>query len=336
MSSPLAVPRARAAERPRLSVIAPVFNEAGVIEEFVLRVTAVLDGLSDSYSSELILVDDVSRDDSLLRMRRLSETNPRLRVVELACHAGQSGAIQAGFDHARGEILVTLDSDLQHVPEEIPALLAALQPGVDLVCGWRKARVEGPLRRWPSRVANLLLARVSGVPLHDFGTTFRAYRAEVVHRLRLLGEFHRYLPVLAGEVGGRIVELPIRNEPRRAGNSSYGLARTLGVTLDLVMLHFLSRYIDRPLRGFGKVALAGFALGGGILGVLLVMAWVSGVATVREHSGWFIISVMLLIGSLQILLTGLLAEILVRVHFTAGEKRRYTVRNEWSGGRTAG
>ena len=318
--------------RPLVSVIAPVYNEEPVIDEFVRRLRAVMEALADKYDFEVLLVDDGSRDGSLARMKALVLAEPRLRVLELRRNYGQTAALQAGFDAARGEILLSMDSDLQHFPEDIPQFLETLETGYEVVCGWRHQRAEGIVRRWPSRVANLLLRGVSGLEIHDFGTTFRAYRAELVKDLRLLGDFHRYIPALARQAGGRITEVPIRNIARPAGESSYGLGRTVGVSLDLVLLYFLFRYMDRPMRAFGQLALFAATVGGGILGVLLVMAWMSGVPTVREHSGWFLISILLLLASIQIGLTGILAEILVRVLFGMGDRRVYAVRREWHAG----
>ena len=315
--------------RPLVSVIAPVYDEEAVIEEFVARLRAVLDGLRERYEFEIILVDDGSRDGSLARLKSLVGQEPRLRVLELRRNYGQTAALQAGFDAATGEILLTLDSDLQHFPEDIPQFLDTLEQGYEVVCGWRHQRAEGIVRRWPSRAANVLLQSLSGLDIHDFGTTFRAYRAELVKELRLLGDFHRYIPALARQAGGRITEVPIRNVVRRAGQSSYGLGRTVGVSLDLVLLYFLSRYMDRPLRAFGQLALVAATVGLTILAALLAMAWISGVPTVREHSGWFLISILMLLASIQIVLTGILAEILVRVLFGMGDRRVYAVRREW-------
>jgi glycosyltransferase involved in cell wall biosynthesis len=317
--------------RPLVSVVAPVYNEEAVIDEFVSRLRTVADGLRERYEFEIILVDDGSRDGSLARLKDLARQEPRLRVLELRRNYGQTAALQAGFDAARGEVLLSLDSDLQHFPEDIPPFLDTLEQGYEVVCGWRRDRAEGIVRRWPSRAANVLLRALSGLDIHDFGTTFRAYRAELVKELRLLGDFHRYIPALARQAGGRITEIPIRNVVRPAGQSSYGLGRTVGVSLDLVLLYFLSRYMDRPLRAFGQLALVAATAGATILTVLLLVAWVSGVPTVREHSGWFLISILLLLASVQILMTGILAEILVRVLFGMGDRRVYAVRREWRG-----
>jgi len=252
--------------RPLVSIVAPVYNEEAIIGEFVSRLQAVADGLRDRYDFEIILVDDGSADASLARLKELARQEPRLRVLELRRNYGQTAALQAGFDAARGEILLSLDSDLQHFPEDIPQFLDTLEQGYEVVCGWRHRRAEGIVRRWPSRVANVLLRALSGVDIHDFGTTFRAYRAELVKELRLLGDFHRYIPALARQAGGRITEIPIRNVVRPAGQSSYGLGRTVGVSLDLVLLYFLMRYMDRPLRAFGQLALLAATVGATILG----------------------------------------------------------------------
>jgi glycosyltransferase involved in cell wall biosynthesis len=316
--------------KPLVSVIAPVYNEEGVVGEFVGRIVGAMATVSDRYDLEIVLVNDGSRDRSLDSMRRCLEAEHRLRIVDLARNYGQTAALQAGLDAAHGEILVTMDSDLQHFPEEIPRFLAKLEEGFDMVCGWRRRRAEGVVRRWPSRAANLLIRWISGLRLHDFGTTFRAARTDLVRDLRLLGEFHRFIPVLAWGAGGRVTEIPIENVERPVGRGNYGLGRTRGVFLDLIVLLFLSRYLDRPMRAFGSLALLSFGVSGAILAVLLGYAYLFDVPTVREHSGWFLVSVMLFLAGVQTTLTGVLAEILVRVHYGVGDRRVYRVRHEWT------
>jgi glycosyltransferase involved in cell wall biosynthesis len=256
-------------------------------------------------------------------------TEPHLRVLDLARNYGQTAALQAALDAARGEILVTLDADLQHFPEEIPRFLLKLEEGFDMVCGWRHRRAEGVARRWPSRAANLLIRWISGLSLHDFGTTFRAARIDLVRDLRLLGEFHRFVPVLAVQAGGRVTEIPIENIERPAGKGNYGLGRTQGVFLDLIVLLFLSRYIDRPMRAFGALGLLAFTAASTILAALLGYAYLYDVPTAREHSGWLLVSVMLFLASVQVTLAGVMAEILVRVHYEIGDRRVYRVRRTW-------
>lgn len=318
--------------RSLVSVVAPVYNEESIIEQFVERVARAADSVAGQYDMEFVLVDDGSRDGSLAKMRALTRTEPRLRVVELRRNYGQTAALQAGLDAARGDILVTMDSDLQHFPEEIPAFLAKLAEGYDVVCGWRHRRREGIIRRWPSRVANLIIRRESGISIHDFGTTFRAYKADVVKELRLFGEFHRYVPVLAHMAGARMTEIPIENVERTTGRSNYGVTRTFGVMLDLFVLHFLNKYMDRPMRAFGAISAIGFFVSFSIIAGLLGYAWVDDVSgVVRLHSGWFLTAIMLALASVQVLLTGILAEVLMRVHYAQGDRRVYSIRREWSG-----
>lgn len=189
-------PGAAAARRPLVSIIAPVYNEEAVIEEFLSRVVATIARLKERYDFEILLVDDGSRDNSLAVMKRFSRFDRRVRVLELRRNYGQTPALQAGLDAARGDIFVTMDSDLQHFPEEIPHFLNKLEEGYDCVCGWRHQRQEGAVRRWPSRVANYFLRRISSLELHDFGTTYRSYRADIARNIRMFGEFHRFVPVL--------------------------------------------------------------------------------------------------------------------------------------------
>jgi len=307
-----------------------VYNEEPVIEEFLTRVIAAIASLKERYDFEIVLVDDGSRDASLAIMKRFSRFDKRLRVVEMRRNFGQTPALQAGLDAAKGDIFITMDSDLQHFPEEIPQFLAKLEEGYDCVCGWRFDRQEGALRRWPSRAANYLLRRISGLPLHDFGTTYRSYRVEIARNLRLFGDFHRFVPVLCHLEGGQIAELPIKNIERPRGTSNYGLGRTFGVFFDLFLLYFLVRYQDRPLRAFGKIALGCFAAGSGILATLVAAAYLLGYPTFREHSGWFLLGVMLILTSIQVMLAGILAELLIRVHFSQGERRVYHTRREWN------
>jgi glycosyltransferase involved in cell wall biosynthesis len=317
---------------PLVSVVAPVFNEARTLTEFVSRLSATADKLSPRYCFEFVLVDDGSTDDSLKQAKLLAGTEPRLRIIELRRNFGQTAALQAGLTSAQGDIVVSLDSDLQHFPEDMPRLLLKLEEGFDLVCGWRADRREGLLRRWPSSVANWLIRRVTGLRIHDFGTTYRVYRSDLVKQLKLLGEQHRFVPALAHIVGARVAEVPIQNIERPVGLSNYGLGRTFGVALDIVYLYFATRYLNRPLKAFGKLAAWFFVVGGTIFAVLIIWAYAAGIATVRERSGWFLLSLLLLMAGLQLLLAGILAEIIVRIYYGITGNNGYVVRREWSGG----
>lgn len=315
-----------------VSVVAPVFSEAESLPEFVRRLAATAATLPSGYQWEFVLVDDGSTDDSLSVAKRLVTVEPRLRVVELRRNFGQTAALQAGLAAARGDIVISMDADLQHFPEDLPAFLVPIEAGYDLVCGWRHDRQEGIVRRWPSRVANLMIKRISGLSIHDFGTTFRAYRADLLRHIQLLGEQHRFVPALAGQVGARVTEVKIQNVERSHGKSHYGLKRTFNVFLDIIFLYFTQYYFSRPLKAFGQIALLLMLIGGSIAAFLLGYSWVTGIPTVRQRGGWFLLSAVMLLASLQILLAGLLAEILVRVYYRTNHSNSYVIREEWNAG----
>jgi len=324
-------PARNAGQRELLSIVSPVYNEEAVIAAFVKRVSFAVESLRHRYDAEIVLVDDGSRDGSLAVMKRLASSNPLLRVVELRRNSGQTAAIQAGIDLARGDVVITMDSDLQHFPEEIPEFVAKIEAGWDVVCGWRRQRQEKALRRWPSRAANRVLRGISGLSIHDIGTTYRAYRREILKDIRLLGESHRFIPIFAHKVGARITEIQIQNIVRPQGKSNYGIGRTMGVLFDMFFLYFYMRYLDRPIRVFGWLSSFCF-LAAGLIGCGLAFMWiVYGVPAVRDHSGWFSLAVALLLGGLQILLTGLIMEMVVRLYYPGEKKVQYFVRTVWTG-----
>jgi glycosyltransferase involved in cell wall biosynthesis len=315
--------------RPLVSIVATFYDEASTLAELLTRMVATANSLADRYDFEFVFVDDGSRDDSLRIVRDLAALERRLNVVQLRRNYGQTAALQAGLDAADGAIIITMDADLQHFPEEIPAFLEKIDQGYDVVCGWRRERREGLDRRWPSRAANYLLRKVSGLSIHDIGTTYRAYRREIVADMRLLGESHRYVPVYAKVVGARIGEIPIRNVERAFGTSHYGLSRTINVMMDMVFIFFYVRYLDRPIRIFGKIALLTFSLGS-IIAVILALIWLrTGIPVVREHSGWFTLSVTSLLASLQLLLAGIVCELVSRIYFSSNRSTTYEVRRIW-------
>lgn len=322
--------------RALVSVVAPFYNEGASLADLLRRIVATTDSVGDRYQFEFVLVDDGSRDDSLQIARSLALPEPRLRVVQLRRNYGQTAALQAGLDAAGGAIVITMDADLQHFPEDIPSFLQKIEDGYDVVCGWRHQRQEGWLRRWPSLAANYLLRKVSGLSVHDIGTTYRAYRREIIGDVRLLGESHRYVPVYAKVVGARIGEIPIRNIERPFGTSHYGLGRTINVLLDIFFIFFLVRYLDRPIRIFGKIALAAFSLGAIIAAILLVIWLRTGIPVVRDHSGWFTLAVTSLLASVQFLLAGVIGEMVARILFSSNQATTYKVRTTWSGSNPAG
>ena len=316
-------------KKPLLSIVSPIFNEAQVLPEFLERIQRAIAPLANKYNFEILLVDDGSKDDSKAIIHEHIQHDTRLTLIELRKNYGQTAALQAGLDKAKGEIIISLDADLQHFPEEIPQFIQKIEEGFDVVCGWRKERKEGILRRWPSKFANALIRWVSGLFIHDIGTTYRAYRSEIIHDFQLLGENHRFVPVFAHIAGARIDEIPIKNIPRHTGKSNYGLSRTLDVFLDIIFLYFYTRYFDRPIRLFGKVGLFFFGMGSSISAVLLIVFFLYDIPVVREHSGWFILSMFLLLTGTQIILFGILNETMMRVYFKPGERTHYRIRQEW-------
>jgi glycosyltransferase involved in cell wall biosynthesis len=313
-----------------VSIVAPIYNEAATLPELLARLQAIAAKVGGRYLFEFVLVDDGSTDGTLGVAKGLAAGETRLRLLELRRNFGQTAALQAGFSAARGDIVVSMDSDLQHFPEDIPLFLDKLEEGFDLVCGWRHERQEGVLRRWPSNAANGLIRLVSGLTVHDIGTTFRAYRSDLVQQLQLLGEQHRFVPVLAALVGARVAEVKIRNIERPSGRSNYGLGRTVNVFLDILYLYFARFYFARPLKAFGKIGLLLIASGVAISGSLVLYSFFTGTPTIRERGGWFLLSSLLMLGGLQTLLTGILAEILVRTYYQAAQTQQAYVRREWT------
>jgi glycosyltransferase involved in cell wall biosynthesis len=311
---------------PLVSVVLPVFNEASTLGELMRRLAAVADATAGRYRFEFVVVDDQSGDDTVQVAERLAVMDSRISIVALRRNYGQTAALQVGFEYAQGDIVISMDGDLQHFPEDIPRFLAQIEHGYDVVCGWRVNRDEGVARRWPSAAANWLVRKLTGLRIHDVGTTFRAYRGDVVRQLRLLGEHHRFIPVLATNIGARITEIPIGNIKRPSGASHYGLSRTFNVMLDILFLVFYVRYLDRPIRVFGRLALATLALAGIIMGVLGVLSLGYGIPVVRERSGWFLLALVLFVSGIQFLLFGLVSEVIVRMYFYPGQEKPYLVR----------
>src|SRR6266478_1058514 len=264
-----------------LSIVIPVHNEEPSLLPLYDRLTAVLESLQKPY--EILFIDDASTDRSFELLANLVETDERLKVIRLRRNFGQTAALSAGFHEAEGDVIIAMDGDLQHAPEDIPALLHKIEEGYDIASGWRKERLDNALtRRIPSRIANWLMAKASGVELRDFGTTFKAYRAEVLKDVHLYGELHRFIPALASIYGARVVEVPIRNVPRAAGDSHYGIGRTFRVMFDILTIKFLLKYFTRPMHFFGTLGLTGTGFGGIIMFYLLVKK-IMGYEIVIEH-----------------------------------------------------
>jgi glycosyltransferase involved in cell wall biosynthesis len=309
---------------PEVSVVIPVFNEAENLPELLDRVESALAGRD----FELVLVDDGSGDGSPAHIETLAQTRPWLKPVLLIRNYGQSTALQAGFDTARGRFIATLDGDLQNDPADIPGLLQILaeRPDIDLVSGWRKDRQDAAVsRKLPSRIANRLIARVTGIQLQDNGCALKVYRREVIERLRLYGEQHRFIVALAVEAGARLLEVPVRHHPRTRGKSKYGIDRTVRVLLDLLWVRFSMRFLHRPLHAFGSIgAVLGLA-GFGVLSWLSIDKLVFG-EDIGQRPLLFLGLLLLLLG-VQLVATGVLGELLTRIYHEPQGRPQYIARN---------
>jgi glycosyltransferase involved in cell wall biosynthesis len=308
--------------RPAVSVVIPIFNEADNLEDLHRELTAALEGMGRPY--EIILVDDGSTDGSLARMAALESRDRRLRVLALRRNFGQTAAFSAGFDHARGEIVVTSDGDLQNDPADIPRLVARLEEGFDMVCGWRRLRRDPASKRVPSWFANRIISWATGVHLHDYGCSLKAMRSEVVRGLRLYGEMHRFIPAVASWMGVTLAEVEVNHRPRRRGTSKYGLGRTVPVLLDLFTVKFLGVYGTRPAHLFGRMGLV--SGGGGFL----VLAYLSYVKLFQDEAiggrPALIFGALLFLTGVILVSFGLVAELMVRTYHESQGKRTYVVK----------
>jgi glycosyltransferase involved in cell wall biosynthesis len=323
-----------------LSIVLPVYNEAESLPSLIPELTAVLRQLGRSY--EIIAVDDGSSDDSVAALRHLQEAEPHLRIVQFRRNFGQTAAFAAGFDYARGEIIITVDADGQNDPTDIPRLLEALEKGdYDLVSGWRQNRKEPFLtRKLPSTIANWLIASASDVRLHDRGCSLKAMRRDLVKQMHLYGELHRFIPEVASLIGVRAAEVPVNDRPRQAGQSKYGaLSRTPRVILDLITISFLISYSNRPMQLFGTVGLLSSGLGGLALLYLAGSKVVNGLLYGEEAfrafrigtNPWTMLAVLLTVLGVQFMMMGLLGEILTRTYHEAQGKPIYAVRQVLDG-----
>ncbi len=270
---------------------------------------------------ELLFVDDGSRDRTYRLLEEIAAVDSRVLVIKLRRNFGQTSALAAGFDHASGDYILAMDGDLQHDPQEIPGFLAKLEEGYDVVSGWRSQRGDNfVLRRMPSLAANWLMAKLSGVNIHDFGTTFKAYRREVIQSIPLYGQMHRFIPALASWYGASICEVPISNPARLHGKSHYGISRTFRVFFDLLTIRFLLKYLTRPLHFFGSFGALSILTGGGLALWLLLLKVVQGGHVLQAHGPMFIIAGVLILAGIQVMGIGLLGELQVR-HFHSGSSR---------------
>jgi glycosyltransferase involved in cell wall biosynthesis len=309
----------------KYSIVVPFHNEEENVTVLYARLKQVMEQVGDSF--ELVLVDDGSTDRTYKLLEEIAAVDSRVLVVKLRRNFGQTSALSAGFDHATGEFILAMDGDLQHDPNDIPAFLEKLDEGYDVVSGWRKSRIDSFfLRRLPSACANWLMARLSGIPLHDFGTTFKAYRREVIQNIPLYGEMHRFIPALASWYGASICEIPIRNVKRERGKSHYGLGRTFRVFFDLMTIRFLLKYMSRPLHFFGGfgalIMLVGSVMAATLLGIKIFNPQMD---VMHTHGPLFVIGSVLIVAGIQLVALGLLGELQVRHYYSGQHPASYAV-----------
>src|SRR5437660_12537257 len=291
-----------------LSIVIPVHNEEPSLLPLYDRLTAVLETVQKPY--EILFVDDASTDRSFELLANLVETDERLKVIRLRRNFGQTAALSAGVHGGEGDVIIAMDGDLQHAPEDIPALLAKIDEGYAIASGWRHNRLDNAVtRKIPSRIANWLMSKASGVDLRDFGTTFKAYRAEILKDVNLYGELHRFIPALASLYGARVAEVPIRNLPRASGGSHYGLGRTFRVMFDIFTIWFLLKYFTRPMHFFGKWGIISAGTGGGILSFIAVKKFWTGRDIIQEHGPLMVLGALALVTGVILFCTGLLGEV---------------------------
>jgi glycosyltransferase involved in cell wall biosynthesis len=308
---------------PELSLVIPIRNEAASLPQLYEELTTTLVGFGRTY--EIIFIDDGSTDDSFERLAALQAKDTCVRVIRFRRNFGQTAAFAAGFEHARGRLIITSDGDLQNDPRDIPAMVVKVDEGFDIVCGWRKDRKDPFLsRRVPSMAANQLISAATGVRLHDYGCSLKVFRAEVVKPLKLYGEMHRFLPAIASEMGVRIAEVVVNHRPRRHGRSKYGISRTLRVVLDLLTVKFLLSYSTRPLQIFGLV---GILMGG--LGAI-VTGWLAYQRLFAYQSignrPLLLFGILLIFTGIQLITLGLLAELQARTYHESQNKPTYSIR----------
>ncbi len=309
--------------RPRFSVVIPVLNEAASLRELHRRLSEVMTGRYDPV--EFIFVDDHSTDATPEILAEIAQLDNRVVFLRLKRNYGQTVALAAGFDHAAGDVVLSMDGDLQHDPSDIPGLIdTLLSSDADIVSGWRQKRVDNLFfRRIPSRIANWLMAKLSGVNIHDFGTTFKVYRRETIKDVRLYGELHRFIPALASLNGAKVIEVPIRNIPRPQGKSHYGLSRTFRVFFDLITIRFMLRYMLRPLHFFGPAGVLCFFSGAIILLVLFLQKILTHAQIFLQHGPLLIFGALLCLFGMQFLAVGLVGELMMRNYFEAHQKPVY-------------
>ena len=312
-------------ENPKYSVVVPFHNEQESVRELYQKLSATMTGRYEPV--EFIFIDDHSSDATSQILNEIVKSDPRVIAIRLKRNYGQTVALAAGFDSAEGEVIISMDGDLQHDPADIPLMLTAFEEtGCDIVSGWRKKRVDSfLLRRAPSRVANWLMSRLSGVNIHDFGTTFKVYRKDTIKQIKLYGDMHRFIPALASWNGATIIEVPIRNVERPDGRSHYGLSRTIRVLFDLLTIRFLLKYVTRPLHFFGPIGLLSTTIGMSIFLWLIIDKLAYGTDIFDKHGPLMLLGAVLILAGVQLVSSGLIGEMLSRTYFESQGKPIYSI-----------
>jgi len=306
-----------------LSVVVPIYNERESIGKLYEKLEKILPGLNLKY--EVLLIDDGSMDDTYSQLLKIHRKNKLFKIIRFRKNFGQTAAMNAGFDYANGKVIITLDADLQNDPRDIPVLLRKLNEGYDIVSGWRKNRKDKAIRRFPSTVANKIISKLTGVHLHDYGCTLKAYRKEVIDNINLYGEMHRYIPAIASWMGVRVAEVPVIHHGRKYGKSKYGISRTIKVILDIITLKFLLSYSQSPIQVFGLLGLFSAAAGFFITAYLIVMRIFFNQSL--SNRPLFILSIFMVFIGIQLITMGLLAEVLMRVYHEVQNKSIYVIRD---------
>jgi len=313
---------------PDISVVIPIYNEVESLPHLIESISSAFTDSKLTY--EIVCVDDGSKDGSANWLKEDAEKRQDLKAVIFRKNYGQSAAMSAGFDYAKGKVIITMDGDLQNDPADIPVLLAKLEEGYDLVSGWRKNRQDNTVSRLiPSKIANWLIAKVTGVKLHDYGCSLKAYRAELAADLNLYGELHRFLPALAFIEGARITEIPVRHHARKYGKSKYGIWRTFRVLMDLLTIYFMNKFLTRPMHVFGLMGMVSLFLGFLISGYLTFIKL--GLGKQIGHRPLLTLAVVLLLTGVQLFCFGLLAELLMRTYHESQGRPIYRVRDVFGG-----
>jgi len=309
-------------QSPEISVVVPLLNEQDNIGPLYEQITQTL---TDVYDYEIIFVDDGSSDNSFDILAELQKTDARIRVICFRKNFGQTAALSAGFAHARGKVIVAIDADLQNDPADIPKMIARLDEGFDVVSGWRKKRHDNAVTRLlPSKIANWLISRITGVKLHDYGCTLKVYRREVIEETKLYGEMHRFIPALASWSGARIAEMPVNHRPRTTGKTKYGLGRTLKVVLDLITVKFLGSFSTKPIYIFGGLGLAS-GIGAIASGWIVVYQKIAHNFAMNRNP-LLVLTALLITATIQFILMGLLAELLVRTYHESQNRPTYVIK----------